>query len=56
MGQITSSVCDRNNCITRDEVECDPVVPGAPMRRDLTHWDKVTKVMMYLLYTNKNKQ
>ena len=29
MGRITSSGCARNDRITRDEVECDPVVPGA---------------------------
>ena len=32
MGRITSSGCARNDRITRDEVECDPVVPGAPTR------------------------
>ena len=48
MGRITSSGCARNDRITRDfvssrvirsflEVSCDPVVPGAPTRRDPTH-------------------
>ena len=34
MGRITSSGCARNDQITRDEVECDPVVSGAATRRD----------------------
>ena len=36
MDRITSSGCARNDCITRDEVECDPVVPGAATRLGLT--------------------
>ena len=54
MGRITSSGCARKDRITRDEVECDPVVPGAPTRRDPNPSDQVTKVMMYLLYAYKN--
>ena len=52
MGRITSSGCVRNDRITRDEVECDPVVPGAATRREPTPSDQVTKVMMFLLYTD----
>ena len=37
MGQITLSGCARNDRITREEVEYDPVVPGAATRRDPTH-------------------
>ena len=29
MGRMTLSGCARNNLITRDEVQCDPVVSGA---------------------------
>ena len=51
MGRITSSGCTRNDRITRDEVECDPVVPRAAKRSDPTHQidpsDQVTKVMMF---------
>ena len=43
MGQIKSRGCDRNDRITRDEVACDPVVPDAPSRRDLTHRIKLLK-------------
>ena len=41
MGKITSSGSARNDRITRDEVECDPVVPGAATRRDPTHQNKL---------------
>ena len=34
MDRITSCGCAMNDRITRDEVECDPVVPGAATRRD----------------------
>ena len=37
MGGIMSSGCARNYRITRDDVECDPVVPGTATRRDPTH-------------------
>ena len=37
MGQITSSGSARNDQIIQDEVECDPVVPGAATRRDPNH-------------------
>ena len=47
MGRITSSGCARKDRITRDEVECDLVDPGAATRSD-----QVTKLMMFLLYTN----
>ena len=55
MGQITLSGCARNDWITRDEVECDAVVPGAATRRDPSTSDQVTKVMMFLLHKNSNK-
>ena len=32
-----------NDQITRDEVECDPVVPGAATRRDPSHQIKLLK-------------
>ena len=35
MGRITLSGCARNDRVTRDEVECDPVAPGAA-----THCDR----------------
>ena len=38
MGRITSSGCARN-----DEVECDPVVPGAAMRPDQTDQIKLLR-------------
>ena len=37
MGRITSRGCARNDRIILDFVSCDPVVPGAPTRRDPTH-------------------
>ena len=43
MGRIMSSGCPRNHRITIDEVECDPVVPGAATRRDPTHQIKLLK-------------
>ena len=41
--RITPSGCARNDRITRDEVECDPVVAGAATRRDPTHQIKLLK-------------
>ena len=43
MGQITPSGCTRNDRNTRDKVKCDPVVPGAAMRRDPTQLIKLLK-------------
>ena len=37
MGPITPSGWVRKDGITRDAVDCDPVVPGAAMQRDPTH-------------------
>ena len=34
MGRITLSGCARNDRITRDEVEFDPVAPGAATHSD----------------------
>ena len=43
MDRITSSGCARSDQITRDEVEPDPVAPGAATRRDPTHQIKLLK-------------
>ena len=43
MGRITSSGCARNDQITRDKVECDPVVPGAATRHEPTHQIKLLR-------------
>ena len=55
MGQITSSGCARNDRITQDEDECDPVVPGAATRRDPTNQMKYLKNEV-LLYTYIKQQ
>ena len=55
MGRITLSGCAMNNRITRDEVEFDPVSPGADMRRDPTHRIKLQSNNVFiLLYTYIN--
>ena len=48
MCQITSSGCARNDRITKDEIECDPVVLSTATRRDPTYQIKLLKYMMFL--------
>ena len=43
MGRITSCGGTRNDQITQEEVECDPVVPRAATIRDRTHQIKLLK-------------
>ena len=56
MGRIMSSGCARNDQITQDKVECDPVVPGTPTRRDMTHpHDTSNDAFIIYLQKIKNK-